>query len=248
MRFLPLAIVPVAALLAWSIWLRPRLPAAERGRRLAENVGCFACHGAEGARGTANPGRRDRSVPTWEGDLMMFADGEQEVREWIRDGVPAERGRSLSWRAQRDSGTLRMPAFGRRLTRGQIEDLVDCVRALAGEPAPEDPSAQRGRERAETLGCTGCHGAGGHFARPNPGSLKGYVPSWDGADFAELVRDRAEFDQWVTDGISRRFAANAMAQFFLRRASLRMPAYRRILRAGDLDTLWAYMRWLRSVP
>jgi len=248
MRFVPLVLVLVAGVLAWSMWLRPRLPAAERGRRLAEKVGCFACHGAEGGRGTANPGRRDRSVPTWDGDLMMFADGEQDVREWIRDGRPAERARSRSWQAQRDSGALRMPAFGRRLTRAQIDDLVACVRALAGEPGPQTPRPQRGLERAEALGCTGCHGAGGRFARPNSGSLKGYVPSWDGTDFAELVRDRGEFDQWVTDGVSRRFAANPMAQFFLRRASLRMPAYRRFLGAGDLDTLWAYVRWLRSVP
>lgn len=245
MRFLAVAIALVAAVLAWAVWLRPRLPAPERGRRLAERVGCFACHGAEGMRGAANPGRRDGSVPTWEGDLMMFAEDEQEVREWIRDGVPAERAKSRTWQAERDSGALRMPAFGRRLSGQEIEDLVACVRALAGEPAPEDVIALRGRARAEALGCTGCHGPGGRFARPNPGSLKGYVPSWDGDDFAELVRDRAEFDQWVTDGISRRLEANPLARYLLRRARLRMPAYRRFLRPGDLDTLWAYVRWLR---
>lgn len=235
----------VAAVLVWAIWLRPRLPAAERGRRLAERTGCFACHGAEGARGTGNPGRKDRTVPTWESDLMMFADNEQEAREWIRDGVPAERSKSRSWRAQRDSGALRMPAFGRRLSSGQIDDLVACVRAIAGEPAPEELGAQRGLARAEALGSTGCHGAAGRFARPNPGSLKGYVPSWDGEDFAELVRDRGEFDQWVSDGVSRRFATNPLARFFLHRARLRMPAYRRFAGPRELDTLWAYVSWLR---
>lgn len=234
------------ALVAWGVWLRPRLPPAERGRRLAARAGCFACHGAEGTRGSPNPGRKDATVPTWEGDLMMFAEDETEVREWIRDGVPAERGRSRSWQADRDSGALRMPAFGRRLSRGQIEDLVVFVRAVGGEPAPSEWMPRRGSERAQALGCTGCHGPGGRFARPNPGSLKGYIPSWDGGDLPELVRDRSEFDQWVEEGMSRRFAADPLARFFLGRATVRMPAYRRFLRPGDLDTLWAYVQWLRT--
>jgi len=37
--------------------------------------------------------------------------------------------------ADRDSGALHMPAFGRRLSRAQIEDLVVFVRAVGGEPA-----------------------------------------------------------------------------------------------------------------
>lgn len=160
MRPLLVAVALACALVAWGVWLRPRLPAAERGRRIAERAGCFACHGAEGTRGSANPGRKDATVPNWEGDLMMFAEDEDEVREWIRDGVPAERGRSRSWQAERDSGALRMPAFGRRLSRGQIEDLVVFVRAVSGEPAPEEAVARRGSERAQALGCTGCHGPG----------------------------------------------------------------------------------------
>jgi mono/diheme cytochrome c family protein len=244
-----LAVVALTcALVAAAVWLRPRLPAAERGRRIAERAGCFACHGAEGIRGTANPGRKDASVPAWDGDLMMFAEDDGEVREWIRDGVPAERGRSRTWEAERDSGALRMPAFGRRLTRAQIEDLVVFVLAVGGAPVPGEVVTRRGSERAGELGCAGCHGPGGRFARPNPGSLKGYVPPWDGGDFAELVRGRLEFDQWVGEGMSHRFARDPLARFFLERATIRMPAYRRFLRPGDLDTLWAYIRWLRTSP
>src|SRR5207247_3572531 len=97
---------------AAAFTLRPRLPAAERGRRLALRTGCFACHGAEGTRGTANPGRSDKSVPTFEGDVMMFAKTPTEIREWIRDGVSRAKSGSLTWRQQRERGTLRMPAFG----------------------------------------------------------------------------------------------------------------------------------------
>jgi len=72
------------------------------------------------------------------------------------------------------------------------------------------------------------------------------VPSWDGADFPELVRDRAEFEQWVSDGRSRRFRGQALPSWFLDRAVLHMPAFRRHLSPGDLEALWAYAGWLRT--
>ena len=226
--------------------LRPRLPAAERGRRLAERTGCFACHGPGGIRGARNPGRTDRTVPTFEGDVMMFAKMPEEIHEWIHDGVTAKRSQSQTWRDQRERGALKMPAFKGKLSGRQIEDLVAFVMAVSGMPEPEDTLAARGLERGEALGCVGCHGPGGRLANRNPGSLKGYVPSWDGMDFPDLVRDRAEFGQWVERGVSKRFERNLVARFFLRRAVLRMPAYERHLAAGDVDALWAYVRWLRG--
>ena len=228
-----------------AITLRPALPAAERGRRLALRTGCFACHGPEGERGASNPGRADKTVPDFGDDLMMFAKSREEIREWIRDGATAAKRRSETWRRERERGTLRMPAFGRRLRSGQIEDLVAFVEAAGGRPEPEDSLAARGLERSRALGCNGCHGPGGRLARPNLGSLKGYVPSWDGRDFTELVRDRAEFGEWVERGVSRRFEKNPLARFFLDRAVLRMPAFEKHLKPGDVDSLWAYVSWLR---
>lgn len=247
MRRIVVGVVVLAALGAGAFaWVtRPRLPAAERGRRLAERTGCFACHGAEGRWGIPNPGRTDRTVPTFTGDVMMYVDSPEQIREWIRDGVTAKRARSRTWREQRDRGTVAMPAFRNRLTPGQIDDLVAYVLAMSADE-PEDPDAARGFARAESLGCFGCHGAGGRLARRNPGSLKGYVPSWDGADFSELAPDRAAFGQWVEKGVSDRFRRDPTAQFFLRRAVLRMPAFERHLQPGDLDTLWTYVEWLRS--
>src|SRR5205085_6796287 len=126
---------------------------------------------------------------------------------------------------------------GRRITSRQLDDLVAFVEAASAFEAPDDSLAQLGIDRAEALGCTGCHGAGGRYARPNPGSLKGYVPSWDGIDWPELVHGRPEFDEWVQKGISRRFDEQPAAKFFLRRAALHMPAYERHLEPGDLDAL-----------
>lgn len=236
------------AIVAWAVVARPHLPAAERGRRLAERSGCFTCHGPGGIRGAANPGRADRTVPGFEGDVMMFAKNDDEIREWIRDGVTTAKASSETWRAARERGALRMPAYGDRFGERGLDDLVAYVNAMAGNPAPEDSLAAAGLARAEELGCTGCHGPGGRLAPPNPGSLKGYVPSWDGRDFAELVRDRREFHQWVANGVSDRFARRPAARFFLDRAALRMPAYRDHLRPGDEEALWAYVTWLRRTP
>jgi mono/diheme cytochrome c family protein len=225
---------------------RPHLPSAERGRRLALRTGCFACHGPEGTRGAANPGRTDKTVPTFEGDVMMFAKSREQIREWIHDGSTEARRNSETWRKQRASGTLRMPAFGRRLSARQIDDLVAFVEAMAGSIEPEDSRVQHGLERSHALGCDGCHGPGGRFARPNPGSLKGYVPSWDGRDFPELVKDSTEFREWVERGVSRRFATNPLARWFLDRAVLHMPGFEKHLAPGDVEALWAYVLWLRE--
>jgi len=225
---------------------RPNLNPVERGRRIAERSGCFSCHGPEGARGVSNPGRTEATVPNYEGELGMYARDAGQIREWIRDGVSAEKSKSPSWRMERDRGALKMPSFRDRLSHRQIEDLVAFVMTVSGEPTPATVQAQRGRERAEDLGCVGCHGAGGTFERPNPGSLKGYVPSWDGVDFPELVKSREEFGEWVERGVSARFEENPIAQFFLRRAPLKMPAYRDHLKPGDVDLLWAYVSWLRA--
>jgi mono/diheme cytochrome c family protein len=242
-------IAGLAAVIAWAavrfIFLPDRLPPAERGRRLAEREGCFACHGPGGIRGTQNPGRPEGSVPSYQGALMMYAKNREEILEWIRDGVTAARRKSTSWREERARGVLKMPAFGARLAPNQVADLVAFVEATSGIPKPPEGSPARGLERVHELGCDGCHGLGGRFARPNPGSLKGYVPSWDGGDFPELVRDRAEFGEWVERGVAGRLRKNPIAEYFLRRANLRMPAYGSHLAPGDVDTLWMYVQWLR---
>src|SRR5512136_2020547 len=94
MLVVALAILGFAAL---AIARRPQLPPAERGRRLAERTGCFACHGPGGTRGANNPGREDKTVPNFEDDLMMYAKSAQDIREWIEDGVTRKKAASVSW-------------------------------------------------------------------------------------------------------------------------------------------------------
>jgi len=223
---------------------RPALPAAERGRRLAEREGCFTCHGPGGIAGIANPGRSERV----EGfnNPSMSKKTVQEIREWIRDGVPQRLAASERWKTRRDAGAIVMPAFGDRLTDQELDDVVAYVIVVGGVDGPRDGMAHRGFARASELGCFGCHGSGGRLAPPNPGSLKGYIPSWDGKDFPELVRDSDEFDQWVRNGISDRFQNSAFARTYQDRSNIRMPAYEKHLQDGDVDALWAYVEWLRS--
>ncbi|MCE9626994.1 MAG: hypothetical protein K8R56_03650, partial [Candidatus Eisenbacteria bacterium] len=65
MRLLRIALLAFALGTAAYLFIaRPQLPPAERGRRLAGSQGCFTCHGAAGLKGAANPGRKDRTVPT----------------------------------------------------------------------------------------------------------------------------------------------------------------------------------------
>jgi mono/diheme cytochrome c family protein len=243
----PIRFAPLALMLAAGCTLvSPGLPPAERGRRLAERSGCFACHGPEGSRGTSNPGRSDRTVPNFRDDPMMFAEDDDELRAWIRDGVTTAKRESRSWREAREKGALRMPAFGKRLDPREIDDLVAFINVTSGRPEPGDSLARAGLGRVHALGCDGCHGPGGRLARPNPGSLRGFIPPWDGPDFPELVGGRAEFDEWVRRGVTRRFEGNPAAMFFLRRAPVRMPAFERHLVPGDLDAMWAYVSWLRG--
>ncbi len=234
------------SLAGWWWLTLPHLPPAEQGRRLAETVGCFACHGPNGTNGAPNPGRLDKTVPTFTGDLMMFASSKDEIREWITDGAPAKRAASKSFQEQREKGVLKMPAFKDRLSATQIDHLVAFVTAVNGMDRPEDSLPLAGYNRAGELGCFSCHGPGGRFARPNQGSFKGYVASWMTSDFTDLVHNRTEFEQWVNEGISERMNRNFAASFFLNRASLKMPPYRSQLQPGDLDALWAYIQWLRT--
>lgn len=243
--FVVACLVLIAGVAA-AIVRRPNLPSAERGHRIAERTGCFGCHGPGGLRGANNPGRTDKTVPNFTDDLMMYAKTPDEIHEWIDDGVTHKKANSVTWRTDRDRGVLKMPAFKDRMSERDMDDVVAYVMAVTGMPEVEDSLAARGLQRAADLGCIGCHGPGGRLARNNPGSWKGYIPSWDGSDFPELVRDSTDFRQWVEQGVSQRFDSNPFASFFLRRAAVKMPAYDKHTEVGDVSALWAYVTWLRS--
>ncbi len=236
-----------AAVLGWiavrSHWRKSAGAAAvPRGRTIAERMGCFACHGADGAHPIPNPGSKTGDVPGWTGGTwMMWNRSEDDVRGWILDGHPP--GRTP------DAGALvRMPSYRGRLDGGELDALVASVLAASLFGTPDDPRAADGRDAALKLGCFGCHGPEGRGLVSNPGSLKGYVPGWDGSDFRELVRSSDEFRQWVRNGISDRMKANPVARHILESQAIRMPAFADRVSPSDLDALHAYVEWVRAHP
>lgn len=216
--------------------------AVGRGRLLAERSGCFACHGDGGAAPIPNPGATGGEVPRWTGGTwMMWNRKESDVRDWIALGHPADR-------VPNAEALLQMPGYGGHLSSREIDDLVAYVLAVSQFGWPQEPGVADGREVSVKFGCFGCHGPEGRGTVANLGSFKGYIPAWDGGDYAELVRDDAEFDQWVRQGVCDRLRDNPAARYFLDSQIIRMPAYRDRLSAEELAALRAYVRWVRAHP
>jgi mono/diheme cytochrome c family protein len=122
------------------------------------------------------------------------------------------------------------------------------VKAVSDFEKPEDAKAEAGRQVALQYGCFNCHGPQGRGALDNPGSLKGYVPGWDGPDYADLVRSEDEAREWILDGRPQRLRDSRLARFFMDRQKVPMPAYREHLTDAEVGALLAYIRWLRQHP
>jgi mono/diheme cytochrome c family protein len=224
-------------------WKRAALDTpVQRGRLIAEKMGCFGCHGAGGGQPISNPGAKGGEVPGWTGGTwMMWNRDERDLRAWILKGRPEHR--------EADPGALiKMPAYESRLGPREVDDLVAYVLAASHFGPISDERAASGHDAAYRWGCFGCHGPEGRGLVMNPGSFKGYIPPWDGLDFVELVRDDAEFRQWVRNGASDRFLANPIAGRILKTQAIAMPAYRDLVSEDELKALAAYIDWVRRHP
>jgi mono/diheme cytochrome c family protein len=233
-----------------NVVLEVEVTRAARGFELAGRLGCFACHGPGGRGGVRTPGSREGEVPAFvEQTQMMYVTGADELREYVLDGMPKRRRDDPSYLAEIEAATVRMPAYRPFLTPSEVADLVAYLRAISGQILPvDDPEAFRGAELAIELDCFSCHGALGAGGMPNPGSFKGYVPSFWGRDFDDLVRDDGELRQWLVDGKIPRIAEHPIGGWFFRRQALKMPAYGNRLDAKEIDALVAYVRWIRNGP
>lgn len=232
------ALLLLAAAAPWiarSYWTRRASNPVRRGVQRARELGCFACHGDLGRRGIPDPGVAGLEVPPWGGSPgTRSVRTDAEIRETILHGsFPPH-----------ESPAVEMPAYEDALNGSDLDDLVAAYRVLSGSSAPDPGSdARRGLDLARRWRCFACHGPAGSGGAPNPGSLSGFIPGWYGADFEDLVRSRAEFDEWILDGSLRRLEQHRVASFFLRRQRLSMPSYGS-LTPSELADLWAYVRWL----
>ena len=229
-----------------AFWRARESNPVRRGAALAARVGCLSCHGPDGTRGLPDP-RSAAEVPAWDGGVpMMYVNGEQEVREYILDGVSRRRAASRSAEAERARAAIRMPAYREVLSSREVDDLVDYFMAASMMRPIPDAAAASGRDLVRRHRCEACHGVGGAGGVSNPASLKGYVPGWLGRDYDDLVRDEKELREWILDGGSTRLARNSLARYFLTRQRLQMPPYRAAISPEETEAMVAYIRWLRE--
>ncbi|HLX06696.1 MAG TPA: c-type cytochrome [Thermoanaerobaculia bacterium] len=214
----------------------------QRGERVAERLGCFGCHGQGGMGGISDPGSKAGDVPAWVGGTWtMYNHAPADVRAWILDGHPPGRKPDAS-------ALIKMPPYRGRLSAAELADLTVYVLTVSQFGDPADPRATAGRDVALRSGCFGCHGPEGRGLISDPGSLKGYVPPWDGGDYAELVRDDGELRQWIRKGVVDRLHANPAARHFLEGEAIQMPAYANQVSPDELEALVAYVHWVRQHP
>lgn len=213
---------------------------------MADARGCFTCHGPGGVTGRPDPGVGIGGAPAFsKDDVEAYAKNDDEIREWILDGMPRRIRADPGAINPADASLIRMPAWRGVLSDREVEDLLAFIKAMADLGPPRDTRAEAGHEAAERLGCFGCHGPQGRGTPPNPGSLKGYIPSWDGPDFPELATGDAEVKEWILDGRPSRLQDNRLARHFMDRQVIQMPAYRGRISPQDVDRIVDYIRWLR---
>jgi len=99
-----------------------------------------------------------------------------------------------------------------------------------------DNPAQRGWRVAATLGCFTCHGPDGRGGVPNPGSESGEVPSFRERTMMMYARDDGDLRAYVLDGGPPARRARSAG------AAIRMPAFRDVVSAAQVDELLAYLR------
>jgi len=215
-----------------------------RGERVAAKLGCFNCHGAGGAGGVGNPGAQG-GIPPWSAAAATEGGVKPgDLESWVLDAKPA----TPPAEASSEEPLVAMPAYRGLIRPAELTALLAYLRAKYEFDAPPESAAnaRAGYLAARDAGCFGCHGPSGRGLAPNPRSLAGYIPSWEGPVYADLVKDDAELDEWIRTGKSGRLLKNPIAKHFLARQKLEMPPYDGNLEDAQIERIKDYIRWMRA--
>ena len=114
---------------AW--FRRPDDPEVDRGREIAADRGCFHCHGPEGRLNFNNPGSFKGYIPAWYGpDFRELVRNDEELREWILDGVSHRIAANPAARFFLKRQKIRMPRYRGKLTDGELQALIAYIHWL----------------------------------------------------------------------------------------------------------------------
>ena len=141
------ALAAAGAAVAWWVVSRERPTAAMRGERLANRLGCFACHGAGGLRGAPNPGSKEGPVPSWEPvEFVKHVESEAEIREWVLYGAPRREwvdGKKPADRPRAaDAGLLAMPPLRGACRRSRAHPRAVRANERSAAGSKRRPMAQ----------------------------------------------------------------------------------------------------------
>ena len=171
---------------SWSAWaLGAPTAAAPPGRQSdlarharANEHGCFNCHSAPNNRELTNPGSPSETVPSFAGgNLMMYVDRPEEIREWIRDGT-LPRAAPTQARGGASCSCF-MPAFKDTVDEDEIEAPQAYLLAVDDYFSPRQVT-KRGEEVARQQCMSSQRGRSGGLR--NPRSPFGYIPAFYGPD------------------------------------------------------------------
>ncbi len=122
---------------AVSAFEKPESGPAAAGYEAGSRLGCFGCHGPGGRGGISNPGSFKNYVPPWDGnDYSELVKNEDELREWILDGVTERfKGNSVA-RYFLGRQVIKMPAYREVLQPGDLDALVAYITWLRRSTGP----------------------------------------------------------------------------------------------------------------
>ncbi|MES1167603.1 MAG: c-type cytochrome, partial [Oleiharenicola lentus] len=164
-------VLALAGTIVLQVEKQPELSPVGRGEKLAQQAGCFACHGRGDGEARfnlrqANDKWAAKNNPTfWDGSITETA----VLTEWITNGVTADQA------ARHKKLFIQMPAYKDRLKPDEIEAIAARIlaeglriaqsvekaapAALAAKgPLTDDQLFTAGDHLSRKYGCYQCHG------------------------------------------------------------------------------------------